>query len=75
MMKNINIPDKSSELMSLLEQARHEDLVLQLSDGSQFILSAVKKTNEYEVEMAQERGDAHLQAVLDERARGNSTSL
>jgi hypothetical protein len=74
-MKTIDIQNKSSEIMTLLEQARHEDLVLQLFDGSQFILSAVKKPNEYEVEMAQERGDAHLQAVLDERAKKSSISL
>ncbi|PSB02859.1 hypothetical protein [Merismopedia glauca] len=68
-MKTINIYEDSQQVIALLEQAREEDLVLQLVDGSQFVLSAAKKANEYEVEMAQEQASGQLKAVLDERAK------
>jgi hypothetical protein len=68
-MKTINIHEDTPQVMALLDQARQEDVVLQLVDGSQFVLSAAKKANEYEVEMAQEQAGGHLKAVLDERAK------
>jgi hypothetical protein len=68
-MKTIDIDENSEQVMALLEQARKEDVVLQLADGSQFVLSAAKKANEYEVEMAQEKAGGQLKAVLDERAK------
>lgn len=68
-MKTINIYDDSPQVINLLEQARNEDLVLQLVDGSQFVLSAAKKANEYEIEMARQQAGGQLKAVLDERAK------
>jgi hypothetical protein len=51
-MKTIDIDENSEQVMALLEQARKEDLVLQLVDGSQFVLSAAKKANEYEMDLS-----------------------
>ena len=65
-MKTINISTQSSEINALLEQARHEDILVQTADGSEFILTAV---DEFDWEVARTRQNARLMALLDERAR------
>lgn len=39
-MKTIDLPQTSLDVASLLEQARDDDLILRLTDGSEFLVVA-----------------------------------
>jgi len=39
--KTVTIPEGSEEIRALLEQARDEDVIVRMDDGSEFMLSAV----------------------------------
>ncbi|MEH2454925.1 hypothetical protein [Nostoc sp.] len=69
-MKTITISEDSTEIRALLEQARSEDVIVRLADGSKFILSAV---DDFDVEVAQTRRNEKLMALLDERAKQTQT--
>ncbi|MFB2834610.1 hypothetical protein [Floridanema evergladense] len=69
-MKNVVISEDSAEIRALLEQARDEDIIVQLTDGSKFILSAV---NDFEVEVVKTRQNKKLMALLDERGQQTQT--
>ncbi|MEH2142315.1 hypothetical protein [Nostoc sp.] len=69
-MKTITISEDSAEIRALLEQARSEDVIVRLADGSEFILSAV---DDFDVEVAQTRRNEKLMALLDERAKQTQT--
>ena len=60
------ISPQSTEIRELLEQARHEDLIVRAADGSEFMLTAV---DDFDEEIARSRRNAKLMAFLDERAR------
>ena len=62
----MTIPEGSREIKALLDQAREEDLIVRLSDGSEFMLSAVD--DDFDHEIARARQNAKLMALLDERA-------
>jgi len=67
----VTIPEGSREIKALLDQAREEDLIVRLSDGSEFMLSAVD--DDFDHEIARARRNAKLMALLDERARQTHT--
>jgi hypothetical protein len=69
-MKTVTITADSSEIRALLEQARDEDVIVRLEDGSEFMLSAV---DDFDHELAQTRRNEKLMAMLDERARQSQT--
>ena len=62
-MKTISIPPESTDVNSLLQQARQEDLLVQAADGTEFVLTAV---DEFDLEIARTRQNAKLMALLDE---------
>ncbi len=64
-MKTVTIPEGSQEIRALLDQARDEDVIVRLSDGSEFMLSAV---DDFDREIAHTRRNEKLMALLDERA-------
>ena len=49
----------------MLEQARDEDVIVRLSDGSEVMLSAV---DDFDHEIARTRRNEKLMTLLDERA-------
>lgn len=69
-MKTVTIAEGSTEINALLEQARDEDLVVRLADGSEFMLSAI---DDFDREIARTRRNAKLMALLDERAKQTQT--
>lgn len=69
-MKTITISDDSAEIRALLEQARDEDVIVRLADGSEFVLSAV---DDFDIEIARTRQNEKLMALLDERAKQTQT--
>jgi hypothetical protein len=69
-MKTIDLPNVPEALAGLLEEARREDVLVRLNDGSEFVLSAV---DDFDVEVARTRANAKLMELLD--ARGRQTQL
>jgi hypothetical protein len=64
-MRIVTVAEGSEEIRALLEQARDEDVVLCLDDGSEFMLSAI---DDFDHEIARTRRNEKLMALLDERA-------
>ena len=64
-MKTVTVTEGSREIEALLKHARDEDLVVRLSDSSEFMLSAV---DDFDHEIARTRRNEKLMALLDERA-------
>lgn len=64
-MKTVTIPESSREIRALLDQARDEDVIVRLSDGSEFMLSAI---DDFDHEIARTRRNEKLMALLDIRA-------
>jgi hypothetical protein len=69
-MKTINVPPQATELNALLEQARHEDVLVRAADGAEFMVSAV---DEFDEEVIRTRQNAKLMALLEERAKHTRT--
>ena len=69
-MKTVTITGDSAEIRALLEQARDEDVIVRMEDGSEFMLSAV---DDFDHEIALTRRNEKLMALLDERARQTQT--
>jgi len=69
-MKTITIPLESTEINALLEEARHEDLIVRSADGIEFMLVAIE---DFDHEIARTRQNAKLMSFLDERARQTQT--
>jgi hypothetical protein len=65
-MKTIDLPHASPDVADLLDQARHDDLVVRLADGSEFLLVAV---DDFDREVARTRANPKVMALLDTRAR------
>jgi hypothetical protein len=68
--KSIDVPKISAEVAQLLDQARLDDLVVRLPDGSEFLLIAL---DEFDQEVAKSRANPRLMALLDARAAQSST--
>ena len=69
-MKTISIHPDASDVNTLLEQARQEDLLVRAADGTEFMLSAV---DEFDLEIARTRQNAGLMALLEKRAKQAET--
>lgn len=65
-MKTLSVLPGQEQIAELLGQARDEDVLVQLADGSAFLLAAI---DEFELEVARTRRNEKLMALLDERAR------
>jgi hypothetical protein len=68
-MKTIDLSSTPLEVNRLLDEARTEDLLVRLADGSEFLLIAV---DEFDQEIAKTRGNQRLMALLDARASSQS---
>ncbi len=71
-MKMVSIMSAGTDLTALLDQAREEDLVVKLPDGSQFLLAAVEE-EDFDDEIARQRKNEKLMAFLDERRKQTKT--
>ncbi|MBA2692783.1 MAG: hypothetical protein H0U65_09855 [Rubrobacter sp.] len=69
-MKTVTITGGSAEIRALLDQARDEDVVVLMDDGSEFLLSAI---DDFDHEIAQTRRNEKLMTLLDERAAQTQT--
>jgi hypothetical protein len=69
-MKTINLPHASEDVARLLDEARQEDIVVQLPDGSEFILIAI---DDFDQEIAKSRANPRLMALLEARAAQTTT--
>lgn len=69
-MKTIILPEDPIQIRALFKQVQDEDVILQLADGRQFILSAI---NDFDIEIAQTRRNEKLMSFLDERAKQTQT--
>jgi hypothetical protein len=68
--KTVEIGVGAVDIARLLEQARQEDLVVRLADGSEFLVVAV---DDFDHELAQTRGNEKLMALLEARGRQTQT--
>jgi hypothetical protein len=69
-MKTLEIHDPSPEVNHLLDEARSNDLIVRLADGSEFLLVAI---DEFDREVARSRNNPKLMAFLESRARQTET--
>ena len=69
-MKTVTIKGSSEEIRALLEQARDEDVIVRMEDGSEFLLSAI---DDFDHEIARTRRNEKLMSLLDERAGQTQT--
>lgn len=69
-MKTVEYPQTPPDVAKLLDEARREDLIVRLPDGSEFLLVAVE---DFDNEIAQTRRNEALMTLLDERAKEPST--
>jgi hypothetical protein len=69
-MKVIPVSPHATEINELLDQARHEEVLLQSADGSEFLLVAV---DDFAQEILRTRQNERLMALLDERAQQTQT--
>ena len=69
-MKTIDIAQTSGDVARLLDEARQNDLVVRLSDGSEFLLIAL---DEFDQEIARSRENPRLMALLEARAAQTTT--
>jgi hypothetical protein len=68
--KTIDLPELSPDVAVLLDQARDDDLILRLADGSEFLVVAI---DEFDSEIARTRKNPKLMALLEARARQTAT--
>ena len=64
-MKTIELTNASPDIASLLDQARVDDIVVRMADGSEFLLVAV---DDFDREIARTRANPRLMALLESRA-------
>ena len=69
-MKTVTITPDAPAVQTLLEEARHQDLLLRLADGTEFFLSVV---DDFDREVARTRQHAKLVAFLDSRGKQPAT--
>jgi hypothetical protein len=65
-MKTIAVSRRAKSVTALLGKARHENLILILPDGSEFVLAEID-TFDQEIKLA--RQNRQLMELLDQRAR------
>jgi hypothetical protein len=69
-MKTIDLIQATGDMARLLDAAREDDLVVRLSDGSEFLLIAI---DEFDQEIARTRDNPRLIALLEARAAQTNT--
>ena len=69
-MKTIDFAQAPPEVARLLDQARDEDLLVRLADGSEFLLVAI---DDFDEEIARTRNNPRLMALLEARAGQTAT--
>lgn len=69
-MKTFTLKEPTPELADLFSQARDEELIVRLEDGSEFFLSPV---DDFDREIEATRRNERLMAFLEERARQTET--
>lgn len=69
-MKTVSITEPEAMLLALLNQARQEDIVVQLADGQAFILTAIDSFDE---EIVRTQKNAALMSLLDARGQEPAT--
>lgn len=71
-MKTIDLQQGSVEVEGLLNQAREDDVIVKLADGSEFLVSAV---SEFAQEVANTRRNESLMKFLDNRAANRGKTI
>ena len=69
-MKTIELTVASPDIANLLDQARVDDIVDRVADGSEFLLVAV---DDFDSEIARTRANPRLMALLESRAKQTTT--
>ena len=69
-MKIIELTNASPGIAKLLDQARGDDIVVRMADGSEFLLVAV---DDFDREIAQTCANPRLMALLESRAKQTTT--
>jgi hypothetical protein len=69
-MKTMTLPEDLAEILLVFEQANDEDVIIELADGRQFILSAI---DDFDIEIAQTRQNQRLMTFLEQRAKQTKT--
>jgi hypothetical protein len=69
-MKTIDFAQAPPDVALLLDQARSDDLILRLADGSEFLLVAI---DDFDGEIARARNNPKLMALLESRAKQTAT--
>jgi hypothetical protein len=68
--KTIDLVQAPPDVALLLDQARKDDLIVRLADGSEFLLVAI---DDFDQEIARTRNNPRLMALLDSRAKQATT--
>jgi hypothetical protein len=68
--KTIDFAPPPPDVARLLDQARNDDLIVRLPDGSEFLLVAI---DDFDQEIARTRNNPRLMALLDARAKATAT--
>ncbi len=68
--KTIDLIEASPDVARLLDEARSDDLLVRLADGSEFLLVAV---DEFDHEIARTRDNPRIMALLEARAEQTAT--
>jgi hypothetical protein len=68
--KTIDFAQVPPDVAHLLEQARDDDLILRMADGTEFLLVAV---DDFDQEIARTRNNPRLMALLESRAKQKAT--
>jgi hypothetical protein len=69
-MKTIDFAPAPPDVARLLDEARNDDLIVRLADGSEFLLVAI---DNFDQEIARTRNNPRLMALLDVRAKETAT--
>jgi hypothetical protein len=69
-MKTIDFAPASPDVADLLDQARNDDLIIRLPDGSEFLLVAI---DDFDQEIDRTRNNPRLMALLEARAKQTTT--
>jgi hypothetical protein len=68
--KTIDLVQAHPDVTRLLDEARSDDLLVRLADGSEFLLVAV---DDFEQEITKTRANSRVMALLETRARQTAT--
>ncbi len=69
-MKRLTIPPQATEVNAFLDQARDEDILVRMADGTEFMVTVV---DEFDEEVVRTRQNAKLMALLDHRSEQKHT--